>query len=107
MKGLFLRSVCPTRQGSCEFIERSLEGRIHNLKLCALAMDGNNGAKEAPQPAFLLEALMTNITNPSEKMAHYCELKDSTKSKDAYEAVKICQSDFVLSTSLVWLPMRR
>lgn len=30
-------------------------------------MDGNNDAKEAPQPAFLLEALMTNVTNTNEK----------------------------------------
>lgn len=51
-------------------------------------MDGNNDAIEAPQPAFLLEALMTNVTKTNEEMVHSCELKDSTKSKDAYEAVK-------------------
>lgn len=63
-------------------------------------MDGNNDAIEAPQPAFLLEALMTNVTKTNEEMVHSCELKDSTKSKDAYEAVKKNMSKWFCLVSL-------
>lgn len=56
-------------------IERSLEEGTHSLQLSALGMDGNNDAKDAPQPNSLLEALMQNVANTTEEMASFVWVK--------------------------------
>ena len=68
-------------------IKRSLESKAANLKFYALAMGDSTDTTDSAQ----LDIFITGIEdeyNVIEEMASLVPLKDTTKSKDLYEAVK-------------------
>ena len=68
-------------------MERSLESKAANFKFYALATDDSTDATDTAQPAIFISGIDDEF-NVTEEMASLVPLKDTTKSKDLYEAVK-------------------
>ena len=70
-------------------IERSLESKTATIKFHALVIDDSTDAIDTAQLAISIRGI-DDEHNVTEEMASLVPLQDTTKSRDLYEAVKIC-----------------
>ena len=88
-KGVFLKSVCLTRRTEeiGKSIERSLQSKAANFEFYALAMGHSTDAAHMTQPAIFIRGVDDEY-DVTEEMASLVPLKDTTKSRVLYKAVK-------------------
>ena len=99
---IFLKQVCLhqtiARQNEeiGKSIKRCLESKAANFKFYALAMGDGTDATDAAQLAIFIRGIDDEY-NVTEEMAPLVPLKDTTQSRDLYEAVKNMLKQFSLS----------
>ena len=76
--------------------QKNLERKAVNFKLCALARDESTDTTDMAQLVIFIRGT-DNEYNVTEEMASLVPLKDTTKSLDLYEAVKITLKWFSLT----------
>ena len=100
---IFLKQVCLhqtiARQNEeiGKSIKRCLESKAANFKFYALAMGDGTDATDAAQLAIFIRGIDDEY-NVTEEVASSVPLKDTTKSRDLYEAVKNTLKRFSLSS---------
>jgi hypothetical protein len=79
-------------------IEKDIESKAANFNFFALAIDESTDVTDTAQLAIFIRGV-DNEYNITEEMASLVPLRDTTKSSDLYEAVKITLKRFSLSFS--------
>ena len=85
---MYLQAAARQTEEIGKSIKRTLRGKAANFECYALTIDESTDATYMAQPAIFIGGTDDEY-NVTEEMASFVPLKDTTKSLDLYEAVKI------------------